>query len=252
MKMNHCLTHILLSVGILFSIFPVSAEDVGQQINAIKRASETYIYAQSTMAEESEAKLNADNLLISKINDFLESEAPGKSFYPTMVKHFKYLKMKRTGGIRVFVYISKSDVTGSGSHASVAAQPSARRTESDTQERRAERNQVEKKGGTGSGGSCSVNLSPAQREVITDLLNAKTMESAMKLLAMFQSMRKIKRYGTLNDKPSFSDAFWIIGDAQFNVGTVLSDGSSKTDLKTGSPDNIDNYHGVPMLWFTFK
>ena len=245
---------IILMVTALACTLTARADNTSAEINAIKRASGEYIYAESTMPEESEARHNADNLLISNINSYFEETSPSEKFTPALARSFKYMKMKRGGGIRVFAYISKADLGGKAvtetpaigpveNPVEEAPSPSGPETTAPTQQSPAEEPLSK---------PAVVELSSAQRGVVDDLLSAKDMQTAMKLLSMFEAMRKIKRYGTVNDAPSDTTPFWLIGTADFNIDTIISGGESTINMKTGQPDNANSHKGVPMLWFILK
>lgn len=245
---------------IAFHAIASYADNVAQQINDIKRDAENYIFAESTVKSEDEARHNADGLLISYINDYLEEAAPGTKFSPAMAAKFQYLTMKRGSGIRVFAYINKSELTGGQPPKTVKTQ--REKDEAETQQ--ISTHSTSSVSTPLQQGSHSIKpqgtphvkqvdgdyaLTSSQQDLIKDLMEARDMESAMKLLAMFKVMRKIKDYGTLNNVVDKSECFWIIGDSDFKVNTVLSPGTSRTNFATGSTDNLENHKGVPVLWF---
>lgn len=236
------------------------ADNVAQQINDIKRDAENYIFAESTVKSEDEARHNADGLLVSYINDYLEETAPGTKFSPAMAAKFQYLTMKRGSGIRVFAYINKSVLTGGQPQKTVKTQREKDEAEmqhtsyhstSTVSTPVPQSSSLIKQQGNTSVEQIegSYALTSSQQDVIKDLIEARDMESAMKLLAMFKVMRKVKDYGTLNNVTNKNECFWIIGDSDFKVNTILSPGMSRTNFATGSTDNLENHRGVPVLWF---
>jgi len=227
-----------------------AADNTSAEINSIKRASGEYIYAESTMPTEDEARHNADNLLISNINSYFEQNSPEEQFTPALVRCFKYMKMKRSGGIRVFAYISKADLGGKPVTTTVPVEPVTEPEE--TTPAAQEQAQAPQPAPADEPRAASVDLTPAQRSVVDDLLSSKDMQSAMKLLTMFEAMRKIKGFGTVNDVPADEVPFWLIGTGNFGIDTVISGGDVTVDLRTGQSDSAARHKGVPMLWFLLK
>ncbi len=240
---------------IIVSALAAKADDVAQQINDIKRDAENYIFAESTVKSEEEARANADGLLVSYITDYLEETAPGTQFNPGIAAKFKYLTMKRGSGMRVFAYISKSELSAGSTTGKQVKSRREKEEEEISRSTPATTATPKPKPATTAetpkpaAAVSNTNLTPAQQDVINDLMGAKDMESAMKLLSMYQVMRKVKKYGTLNDVGNKEECFWIIGDTNFNVSTVLGPGVSRTNFSTGLTDNLDNHKGVPVLWF---
>lgn len=235
---RHILTILLLLP------FAATADNTSAEINAIKRAAEGYIYAESTMPTEDEARSNADNLLVSTINSFFDELANGGQFTPGMAAKFQYMKMKRGDNIRVFAFIAKGDLgieTSSkkdpepagetAETASAPAQPAAE---------------------TPAAAPETAALDSNRRQVLDDLLGCKDLKAAMKLLGMFEAMHKVKKYGTINDVPSGTEHFWLVGTAGYNIDCVITDGPNPCDYRTGEPRNAADIKGVPMLWFTLR
>lgn len=246
----------IVALIIAVTALAAKADNVAQQINEIKRDAENYIFAESTVKSEDEARANADGLLVSYITDYLEETAPGTQFNPGIAAKFKYLTMKRGSGMRVFAYISKSELSAGST---TGKQVKSRREKEEDEISRSTPTVTPKPKHSTTAETKkpelvvgNANLTQSQQDMIEDLMGAKDMESAMKLLAMYQVMRKVKEYGTLNDVENKEECFWIIGDTNFNVSTVLSPGVSRTNFSTGLTDNLENHRGVPVLWFKIK
>lgn len=242
--------YIIASIIILSTLI-AKADNVAQQINDIKRDAEKYLFAESTVKSEDEARANADGLLVSYITDYLEETAPGTQFNPGIASKFKYLTMKRGSGTRVFAYISKLELSqGSMTTGNVK---SRREREEDEISCPMPSNNLKSVNSAKKQNTTPIigdyNLTSAQQDIIKDIMGANDMESAMKLLSMYQVMRKIKKYGTLNDVENKEECFWVIGDTNFKVSTILSPGATRKNLGTGLTDNLENHRGVPVLWF---
>lgn len=246
----------IILVSLLTAFFsPASfAQDVVEKINEIKLDVDNYLYAESTVETEAKARDFADALLISNINDYFEQEEPSRKFSPADVANFKYLTMKRGSNIRVFVYIRKADLGLSSSDVQ-ASRASESRAQKTTPKR-------ETSGAASASTSAPEYSKPStrgitrpQQEVIEEIMKAQDMQSARKLLALFTTMRRVESSGVVADCPDFNSCFWIIGNPESGVATVLSpvtSGESRVNLKTGQSDSLENYHGVPVLWFVMK
>ncbi len=245
-------------VLLLLMPFCAAADNTSAEINAIKRAAEGYLYAESTMPTEDEARSNADNLLVSNINSFMEEFGSDAKFSPAMAAKFQYMKMKRGDNIRVFAFIAKGDL---GLDLSSKKEDVPEETTGETASESAE-STPESTGQEPASEPAVATAAPApvaetgpdrsQRQVLDDLLGCKDLKAAMKLLGMFEAMHKVKKYGTITDVPSGNDHYWIVGTAGYNIDCIITNGESPADYKTGQPRNANDIKGVPMLWFTLR
>lgn len=251
---------VLRHICVLFLLLPfgAAADNTSAEINAIKRAAEGYLYAESTMPTEDEARSNADNLLVSNINSFMEEFGSDAKFSPAMAAKFQYMKMKRGDNIRVFAFIAKGDLgLDFTSKKEESPEETAGETASETAESTPESTGQTPANEPAVAAAVSapvVGAGPdsAQRQVLDDLLGCKDLKAAMKLLGMFEAMHKVKKYGTINDVPSGNDHYWIVGTAGYNIDCIITNGASPADYKTRQPRNANDIKGVPMLWFTLR
>ena len=104
-------TLVLLGCIIAASISAQQSET--KQINSIKRNNQ-YIYAEATMATESEAYQVAEELLTVYINDYVEDKKKLSKAENIIIKDIASncdkIHMMRGEMYRVFVYVTKSDI----------------------------------------------------------------------------------------------------------------------------------------------
>lgn len=93
----------------------VPAQTTSKEINNIKR-NQIYIYAESTMATEAEARDVANELLMKQIEEYISSKRKLTNADNVIIKNIstksESMTMMRGTMYRVFVYVKKSDIEG--------------------------------------------------------------------------------------------------------------------------------------------
>lgn len=93
----------------------VPAQTTSKEINNIKR-NQIYIYAESTMATEAEARDVAKELLMKQIEEYISSKRKLTNADNVLIKNIstksESMTMMRGTMYRVFVYVKKSDIEG--------------------------------------------------------------------------------------------------------------------------------------------
>lgn len=217
----------------LITSIDVIADNTSGEINTIKRDAANYIYAESTMPTESEARSNADNLLITNITAYLEETQSDIQFSPIMAREFKYMKMMRGNDVRVFAYIAKSSLSSEAPESVAEVKNGDNESEEAVDDPQATANR----------------LTSDQQQVINNLLRCNDMQRALKLLALFQSSQLIKDYGTRSSLPRDTAPYWIITDSGNQISTIISPEPDATDMKTGDKILDNSAINEAGYWF---
>jgi hypothetical protein len=258
--MPEIIRKITFTLTLMLIMLPLSAQnDVKQAINEIKR-SPAYFYAESTMADEGQARDAANVLLAQFINDYVKENSISGVERVTSdnLNGVEYKSMPRGTMTRVFAYVHRSvyipgyqDPTGADNGGGSGSGGGS---------------------GVGSGGGSDFNsataiagannkpvvavisgeLSMIGRRAVGELLAEADLPSAVKQLAKLKSENIVKRYGTIRDCRNTAASCWIIAqsDSGMAIVTILGPGSdTRTNFKTDSDDSLANYSGYNAVWF---
>ena len=232
------------------SALNASAESAIEQVNNIKRAPDDYFFGQSTTADKAQAKLAAENILIVKISEWLEGNAPDKPFSPALASKFNYIDVPRGKSTMVLAYIERT-VVSEYAFGSAGKQPAPADTAVGP-EPSAISEPSEPTAATASNVAADQSaLSENARELVDELLAADDLSAAFGILEKYQTRRKIKNFGDISSRRDIGDCFVIIGTGDFKIDTILSAGPERYNLKTGNSDQMSNYRGRPVVWFIF-
>ena len=224
-------TLVLLGCIIAASISAQQSET--KQINSIKRNNQ-YIYAEATMATESEAYQVAEELLTVYINDYVEDKKKLSKAENIIIKDIASncdkIQMMRGEMYRVFVYVKKSDI--------IPADNLITMVKPEVVEVKPEPTialppaQIEE---LPQGEPVEVADNPVesswQQNVINELLAASTLTSAKASLNRLKVEYKVKRYGTYDECKNPNNCFWIIADNNGMIQTILGPGTQRTNFK---------------------
>lgn len=238
---------VLTALAFIFVLSVFSQESDSKRINSIKRNNQ-YLYAEATMKDTQEAYETALELLKGYIDEYAQSKRKLESADNLIIRNVETnsqrINMKRGEMTRVFVYVKKSDIlpaenpiiienSSSEDVGEVAPAEVTPITEAPTD------------------GDTSLKLPIAwQQQVIDELLECKDLTKAKALLNRMKSEYKIKRSGIRANCRNQADCFWVVGDSDNNLITVLGPGSGqRTNFKSLQKDSLENYHNEMDIWF---
>ena len=266
MNWNKVISIVLLTIVCNFAM----AQSTSQEINAIKRDT-SFIYAESTMSSEDEARTVATELLVKQAMEYASvmnmHDKTESTLKKTIASHIQSMSMMRGELHRVFVYVSKSAIDGDGS--STIAPPATRVTidsEMITKEHEPPVSQPEAEPILTQTTTTKVVDSPQmevqrdmtadmpiwKREAILALLQCDGLAALQGRLARLKAEHKVKRYGTPANCPAREKAFWIILDDSGKVVTILGPGEDERyDYNTNRPSSLNEYKGYNAVWFNF-
>jgi hypothetical protein len=241
----------LALAALALPVIALAQTDVKQAINEIKR-SPNYFYAESTMADENQARDAANVMLAQFINDYVKENSISGVGRVTSdnLKGVKYKSMPRGSQTRVFAYAHRSDyipnyqepviIDNGADYDNYAIDNSNDSTAVIVDNNKPVVNVV------------SGELSLMGRRAVGELLAKTDLPSAVKHLAKLQSENIVKRYGTVRDCRNSAASCWIVAQSGpgMEIVTILGPGEdTRTNFSTDNDDSLANYSGYNAVWF---
>lgn len=260
---------------LLAVLLAASVTLVGQntkKMNTIKMDLQ-YLYSEATMDTAQEAFDMAKSLLLVNAKEYLDSEKIQKSkdeITRILDEKQDSLMMKRADIFKVFLYVKKEDVAGTGSpavepaptpapEAASAAAPAAQApavpaggpayaVNPSVQPSPAAQPQPL----AGASGDASLKLSVAwQQDVIDRLLAASSFGEAKARLNRFKAEFKIKKTGPLATAKDISTVFLLVGLGDGSVTVLGPNEGGRTDFSSLTKVSALPEGSREAAWFTF-
>lgn len=211
--------------------FSQSVEEQKRKINAIKK-SNSYIYAEATLASEQEALDLAQELLYQRVNEYIANKKKFKDAKETVIINQNYaseqIKLPRGNMYRAFMFVKKSDIIPTEN--AVVGRVETKEDEPSTVEF----------------------IQDNTEDVITTICNLRTLEEMRSELSRLKQEDKIASYAKYSELASPENFILIIYNKQGLVKAVLSEGKQRTNLNTNQPDSISNYKGTGAVGVKLK
>ncbi len=235
------MTHKILTLLLFFVGF--AAQGVAQaekkaEINKIKK-SDSYIYAEATLATPEEAAAFAEELLYHEINKWVATQKKLKNAENIVIKDSKLaqqsIALPRGNMFRAFFYVKKSDIMAADNTTII-------------------RQQGEGAASTGNTVTVIDNAVPAPMQLSEPL---KTIVAAQKftelrsIITRFKAEGSVTAYDLYTNLSDASEYYLIVSDRQQQIVAVLAPGGdSRLNLKTNKPDAVSNYawHGATIAF----
>ena len=211
--------------------FSQSVEEQKRKINAIKK-SNSYIYAEATLASEQEALDLAQELLYQRVNEYIANKKKFKDAKETVIINQNYaseqIKLPRGNMYRAFMFVKKSDIIPTEN--AVVGRVETKEDEPSTVEF----------------------IQDNTEDVITTIRNLRTLEEMRSELSRLKQEDKIASYAKYSELASPENFILIIYNKQGLVKAVLSEGKQRTNLNKNQPDSISNYKGTGAVGVKLK
>ena len=224
---------IVLCCMMVFALasFSQSVEEQKRNINAIKK-SNSYIYAEATLASEQEALDLAQELLYQRVNEYIANKKKFKDAKETVIINQNYaseqIKLPRGNMYRAFMFVKKSDIIPTEN--AVVGRVETKEDEPSTVEF----------------------IQDNTEDVLTTIRNLRTLEEMRSELSRLKQEDKIASYAKYSELASPENFILIIYNKQGLVKAVLSEGKQRTNLNTNQPDSISNYKGTGAVGVKLK
>lgn len=223
---------LLLAILVGTTAFSQNVDDQKKIIASIKK-SNSYIYAEVTTTDQQQAIDLATDILHKNINEWAakEKKFAGSAKIITVNTNYdvEQITMPRANMFRAFMYIKKSDII-----------PANNVEVRDTPTEVTASNSTKPKAVT------TTPISKSTRDaVVSDLLVIKNTGQLSAKLKELKTNGKVSEYDNLRglkDK-NMAEYIMVVFNKEGNVEAVLSEGESRTNLSTGSLDQLSNYKG---------
>ena len=147
------------------------------------------------------------------------------------------------------IYVAVNNSTGAAVNVSASATPAApvQQVAAPTAQPAAEPAQP-----VASGQQAVSPLTGWQQQAMVSLLECADMTALRAKLNRLKAEYKIKRYGTADNCPSATDAYWAVFDGGGKLVTILGPGTGqRVDYKNMQYSSLERYKGMNALWFNF-
>ncbi len=219
----------MLLIG--FVAYAQDYEQIKKQINSIKKSSQ-YIYGETTADSEEEARDIAESILYQEINAWVakkKSNVGGNIVVNNKKELQTTFSMPRGNMYRCFIYVKKSDIIPTESVDVIEATSPV---------------EAEKVVHTIEPVNC-----PEAVNVLLPYKDYYNMVEKVKQLKEEGKITHYARYGSL-EKPEIY--YLAIYNKQGQVVAYLTPGTTRTNIKTGQPDKVENYSGCGAIGFSVK
>lgn len=224
---------ICLLAGLWF-LQPAKAQSLVKKINDIKLEEEVYYWDEYTHPSADTAYVKACEWLVNQVDTFPEKKFQVADFKP-YIKDIKVLRGQLT---LAFVYLKKSDA-----QAVIEGKPAV--------EEPVRREEVP---------AIDTPVPPRERPtlhpVVKSVMSMKEAKDVFTLLQEQMKSGQVGWVGSTSKSEKLDDCHIVIFDgntiAPLCVLSPVIDGDQRTNLTTGQPDDMDNYHGYYAIAFTLK
>lgn len=265
--MKKIFTLLLLVMFVSHNLMAVEGD--GAKINEVKRDA-SYLYSEATMAEGSEAKVLALNLLEANIKTFLEERGKDNIYDALYIaSRVQYYETMRGTMHRVFAYIPKSEFEASqeaelpapiSDEQTVDVEPVAGPMPDLAPEPQEPQNIVEPElepkpavpviENTPSVTSNAAFEYSATLDVVSSIAN---FEDVGPLFKSCEKIGRITKYGKYQVDCSYPNAALLIYDQNGFIRALLTPekNGQRVNVKTKSVDSVTNYKGCGAIWFEY-
>lgn len=230
----------------------LAQESDAKRINKIKRDSK-YLYAESTMPTEEEARQGAEETLGIYIDEYVENQkdlaGAGRILIKDLQSKIDYIEMKRGTLVRAFAYVKKSDIVPADNIVVIDG-PAVTHNEEEPLETTEQQPDTQQQSDMQPASYMAVAYLPQwQQELIGELLEKNSIVEARTHLNRLKAEYKVRRLGPATSAKNASALYWVVQPASGGL-IVLGPGTEqRVNFRTMQADRLENYSGCDALWF---
>lgn len=213
-----------------------TTEEQKKKINSIKK-DYAYLYAEITTDNQQSALDLAEDMLNQEINKYVAEQKKLRSAQKIVLRNsqeiMETISLPRGNMFRAFKFVKKSDI--------IAA---------DNAEVRTNTQAVSTSGNTASAETPlkstvqTVTTESAKRnETIGRILAVSKFADLQEVFKQLKQENRIGQYAKIKELSAPEQFVLIIYNREGNIEAVLSEGSARTNLRTGQADSVNNYPG---------
>ena len=237
---------LLITFTVLSAVIAQSTDEQKKRIANIKKSND-YIYAEVTTTGQQQAIDLATELLYSNINEWVAKKKKFAGSGKIVTKNRNYsvekITMPRADMYRAFMYVRKSDIIPADN---------ATVTEVNKTPTSAVRPQVSKPAPVqpiASHQATVQQVASSYNSVVKALLGVSNTGRLSVLLKDLKNDNKISEYNNLRGLKgkNLAEYVMVIFNKDGVVEAVLSEGTNRKNLKTGTVDTMTNYKGCGAI-----
>ncbi len=261
MKTKHFVCWMLL--GVFCGLRAQDTPSVVQQINAIKKNPDTYLFAESTTETWESAVENAKFLLDMEMENYIKSLNLQDSIAGYIAKAYNQvlqLKSMRGERYRAFLYIKKSELVSyhpneqvlvypkSGESFVASFDPTAQNG-ADRESATSESVQITKQAPLTQSKEGNLHTSVVLTELEKQMLSVNTGDDIGAFIRQHKKDGTIIGYGRYRDMPDGCKCCLFVYNTDRQIIAYLrKNGNQYINLKTKQTDTISNYKGCGAIW----
>lgn len=222
------------------TVFAQSTEEQKKKINSIKK-DKAYLYAEVTTDNQQSALDLAEDYLNQEINKYVAEQKKLRNAQNIVLRNrqefIESISLPRGNMFRAFKYVKKSDI--------LAVDNAELRTNTQTV------------GATGKTESVTTTItstvqptttgSVKRDETISRILATKNFTELSNTFTQLKQEGRIGQYAKIKELKNPDEYVLIIYNRNNQIEAVLSEGKSRTNLRTGQPDSTSKYPGRGAL-----
>ena len=260
-----CSAAALLLAASLFAQAPAS--DAVAHINNIKSQSDIYLYAESTAQTWQDALDNAKYLLEVEVESWAKETAGQEdvsAYVLQMQNDMLEIQSMRGSRYRAFVYVKKTDIVPYPKKDNLMIVPANRdgaQVRSVKPEEKGGKEEAQQPAPRPDNNRGQFVIQgddapekPALTPIEQGMLSVKKNTEIGTYITRLKKEGKSVQHGKYSEMPDGVECRLFVYNREGNIVACLlrkADGSFR-NLKTGQPDDIQNYHGCGGYWFLLK
>lgn len=243
---------LIFTLGVVLLCADFYAQGEMQNINEIKKQTETYLYAESTSVTWQDALDNAKLLLGVEIESWAKQQnEPADTYVAEAQKHIYEIKSMRGDRYRAFVYVKKTDVFSLSNNSSanlVANKDNEQPANSDINKKLEE-------------DFSTLNLTPWHNDTSVyeatefeqEIMSISDANNIGMYIKRLKEDGRVNQYGKYKDMPQNTNCYLFVYNRDLVIVAHLhKQGLEYINIKTGEPDYMTNYKGCGAWWFQLK
>ncbi len=232
-KLNFLMS-VVLSFVCAIASFAQNTDEVKKEINKIKKSSK-YIYAEATAPTEEEARLVAEEILYDEVNEWAATQRKMRNHPNLLVNNKKEywtsMSMPRGSNMfRYFIYVEKSDIIATDNATMIT-------------------NEAQTVQNTETKLAIQQSKMPVVPEVVKEIATYTDYQAMASKIMEMKNSGKIKNYARYASLSNPDVCYLVIYNRQGKVVAVLTPGTERFNVSTGTPDGIKNYSGCGAIGF---
>lgn len=211
---------------LLAGVLMLSAQTIEEQkkkINSIKK-DKSYLYAEITTNDRQTALDMVEDMLNQQINEYVATQKKLNKKAKVLSLNRKSvcesMSMPRGNMFRAFIYVKKSDIIGVDDVVEVVKKTVP--TEAEAQ---------------------PAPVSERRKETVAKLLQLQRFSELEPCLRQLKQEGRISSFDKYKELADASQYVLIVYNREGVIEALLSEGSSRTNLRSGQPDDVSNYKG---------